>query len=471
LERASERGRHGLGQRRRVRLSRDHSARPRPSAPDEPDGGRRGPGLFPPGAAAEPGPRRVACGAGGPRRDDGGPSGRRAHRHRARLDARRGAQSRAALPDRARGLRGVARVPRPGRDVRGGGADPRRHQRARRRHRRARPDADPAHRPERPSRPRRRRMGGRHRHGAARPVPDRRARVALLRRRRARRARHRADGHRHRRGAPGPEAPQALMASRERQVAIDAARAAGQLLHAERRAAHRIAFKGTSTNLVTEMDERAEELVVSRLAEAFPDDTILAEERGAARGRSGRRWIVDPLDGTTNYAHGVPVYAVSIALEVDQRIALGVAYDPSADELYVAERGRGATVNDVPLAVSTTPTLEASLLTTGFPYNIRETPDTNLKEYAAFAVRCRGVRRLGSAVLDLAWVAAGRLDGFWELRLGPWDVAAAGLFVEEAGGRITNLVGGAVDVDAPAVVASNGRIHDEMLAVLRDVRA
>jgi myo-inositol-1(or 4)-monophosphatase len=262
-----------------------------------------------------------------------------------------------------------------------------------------------------------------------------------------------------------------MAASLERRVAIDAARAAGEILRTEFRAAHRVAFKGQSTNLVTEMDERTEELIVGRLAAAFPDDAILAEERGAHRGRSGRRWIVDPLDGTTNYAHGLPIFAVSIALEVDRRIALGVAYDPSADELYVAERGRGATVNGERLSVSTTATLDASLLTTGFPYGIRETPDTNLKEYSAFALRCRGVRRLGSAVLDLAWVAAGRLDGFWELRLGPWDVAAAGLFVEEAGGRITNLVGAAVDVDAPAVVASNGRIHDEMLAVLREVRA
>ena len=262
-----------------------------------------------------------------------------------------------------------------------------------------------------------------------------------------------------------------MAAALERRVAIEAARAAGEMLHAQFRAAHRVGFKGQTTNLVTEMDVRAEEMIVRRLAAAFPEDAILAEERGAARGRSGRRWIVDPLDGTTNYAHGLPIFAVSIALEVDRRIALGVAYDPSADELYVAERGQGATVNEAPLAASATATLDASLLSTGFPYDIRETRDTNLTEYAAFALRCRGVRRLGSAVLDLAWVAAGRLDGFWELRLGPWDVAAASLFVEEAGGRITNLVGAAVDLDAPAVVASNGRIHDEMLAVLRDVRS
>jgi myo-inositol-1(or 4)-monophosphatase len=136
----------------------------------------------------------------------------------------------------------------------------------------------------------------------------------------------------------------------------------------------------------------------------------------------------------------------------------------------VAERGRGATVNDTRLAVSTTATLEASLLATGFPYGIRETRDTNLPEDAAFVVRCRGVRRLGSAVLDLAWIAAGRLDGLWALRLGSWDVAAGGLFVEEAGGRVTNLVGGPLDLNAPAAVATNGRIHEEMLAVLRQIR-
>jgi myo-inositol-1(or 4)-monophosphatase len=260
------------------------------------------------------------------------------------------------------------------------------------------------------------------------------------------------------------------MAPLERRVAIDAARDAGRLLLTELRTVHRIAFKGLSTNLVTEMDERAEELIVGRLGQAFPNDTILAEERGAASGRSGRRWIVDPLDGTTNYAHGVPIFCVSVALEVAGHITLGVAYDPSLDELYVAERGQGATLNDRRLAVSSTATLDESLLTTGFPYNIRETRDTNLREYAAFALRCRGVRRLGAAVLDLAWVAAGRLDGFWELRLGPWDVAAGGLLVAEAGGRVTNLVGGALDVDAPALVASNGRIHDAMLAVLRETR-
>ncbi len=261
------------------------------------------------------------------------------------------------------------------------------------------------------------------------------------------------------------------MPTLERRVAIDAACAAGRLLMAELLRPRRIAYKGTPTNLVTEMDARAEELIVDRLLAAFPDDGILAEERGAQAGRSGRRWIIDPLDGTTNYAHGLPVYAVSIGLVVERRVELGVVYDPSRDELYVGERGHGATVNDRSLAVSATATLDRSLLATGFPSNIRETRDTNLREYAAFALRCRGVRRMGSATLDLAWLAAGRFDAFWELSLGPWDVAASSLFIEEAGGRITDLTGGPLDLDAPAVVASNGRIHEAVLAVLAEVRS
>jgi myo-inositol-1(or 4)-monophosphatase len=258
--------------------------------------------------------------------------------------------------------------------------------------------------------------------------------------------------------------------SRERGLAVALAREVGDLLQRERSGARRIAFKGSPTNLVTEMDARAEAIIVDRLTEAFPDDAILAEERGARAGRSGRRWIIDPLDGTTNYAHGLPIFGVSVALEAAGRVMLGVVYDPSQRELFVAERGRGAFCNDTRLAVSSTDTLDASLLATGFPYDIRVNPDNNLKEYAAFSVRARGVRRLGSAVLYLSWVAAGRFDGYWELRLGAWDVAAAGLIVEEAGGRLTAIGGGPVDLDAPTVVASNGRIHDEILSVLREIR-
>jgi myo-inositol-1(or 4)-monophosphatase len=260
------------------------------------------------------------------------------------------------------------------------------------------------------------------------------------------------------------------MTSRELAVAIGAARDAGAMLRDELGRARRIDFKGSPTNLVTEMDGRAEALIVDRLLGEFSDDAVLAEERGAVAGRSGRRWIIDPLDGTMNYAHGVPTFGVSIALQVGDRITVGVVYDPNHGEMFVAERGGGAFMNGVPLAVSTTARLNESLVCTGFPNDIREAKQNNLPEFCAFSLKAQGVRRMGSAVIYLAYVAAGRMDGYWELRLGPWDVAAGSLLVEEAGGRVSNLTGGSMDIDAPAVVVSNGRIHEEMLEVLKTVR-
>jgi myo-inositol-1(or 4)-monophosphatase len=260
------------------------------------------------------------------------------------------------------------------------------------------------------------------------------------------------------------------MASHERRVAIEVARAAGRLLRRELPATRQIAYKGRSTNLVTEMDTRAEALIVDRLRAEFPDDAVLAEESGRRPGRSGRRWIIDPLDGTTNYAHGIPIFAVSVALEVGGQTRLGVVYEPNQDELYVAERGGGAVMNEAPIQVSSAVTLDESLLVTGFPYDIRERVDNNLREYGAFSVRARAVRRLGSAVIDFAYVASGRFDGYWELTLGPWDAAAGVLLVEEAGGRVSDLVGAPLDLDAPSVVATNGRIHGEILAILKEIR-
>lgn len=256
-----------------------------------------------------------------------------------------------------------------------------------------------------------------------------------------------------------------------RDVAIAAAARAGRLLRAEHGKRRQITFKGGPTNLVTEMDRRAETLVIETLQTAFPDHAILSEERGRVGPASPHRWIIDPLDGTTNYAHAFPHYAVSIALKVNGAVVLGVAYDPNLDECFVAERGRGSTLNGEPLRVSETPTLNESLLATGFPYNVREVRDNNLAEYAAFSLRCQGVQRMGSAVLYLCYVAAGRLDGYWELRVSPWDAAAGALIVEEAGGRVTDLTGAPLDLNHPKIVASNGQIHDEMLAVLRAGRA
>lgn len=249
-------------------------------------------------------------------------------------------------------------------------------------------------------------------------------------------------------------------------IAVEAARTAGKLLREALGGTRRIAFKGSPTNLVTEMDRRAEAFIVERLLQAFPDHGLLAEESGARASRSEYRWLIDPLDGTTNYAHGLPVFSVSIALERAGVVELGVVYDPNLDECFVAQRGRGATLNGEPLRVSDCAALGESLLGTGFPNDIRTATETNLPEYAALALRAQAVRRLGSAALDLCYVAAGRFDGFWELRLGPWDMAAGGLMVLEAGGRVTSVRGGPWSLDGPGVVATNGHIHAAVLEAL-----
>jgi myo-inositol-1(or 4)-monophosphatase len=268
-----------------------------------------------------------------------------------------------------------------------------------------------------------------------------------------------------------------------RAVAVDAATRAGALLRSHLGGPREIGHKESPINLVTDMDRRAESLIVDAITEHFPAHAILAEEGGVvarahaalARERGGRgaaahRWIVDPLDGTTNYAHGMPIFCVSIALEIDGRLELGVVYDPNRDECFVAERGRGATVNGRGLQVSSAAALGESLLSTGYQYDIRDATRNNLPEHAAVLLRAHSVREIGSAVLNLAYVAAGRLDGFWELSLGAWDVAAGALLVEEAGGRVTTPRGAALDLDAPSILATNGIIHDEVLRVLEEVR-
>jgi myo-inositol-1(or 4)-monophosphatase len=265
-------------------------------------------------------------------------------------------------------------------------------------------------------------------------------------------------------------APSSMNAS-FREVAVDAATRAGALLRANLAGTREVSYKGgSSINLVTEMDRRSETLIVEAIQRHFPDHGILAEERGRVGGAGAHRWIVDPLDGTTNYAHGMPIYCVSIALEIAGRLALGVVYDPQRDECFVAERGGGATLNGARLSVSATATLGESLLSTGYQYDIRSATRNNLAEHAALLLRSHSVREIGSAVLNLASVAAGRLDAFWELSLGAWDVAAGALLVEEAGGRVTSPEGGALDLAAPSIVASNGVIHDEILAVIEGAR-
>ena len=249
-------------------------------------------------------------------------------------------------------------------------------------------------------------------------------------------------------------------------VAIEASAAAGRVLLDYARSGFHVERKNP-VNLVTDADHAAEQCIIDHIHRHFPSHQTLAEERGVgAVAPSPYRWIIDPLDGTTNFAHGFPLYSVSVGVECDGELLVGVVYDPTRDELFTAERGRGARLNGRSIAVSLTAQLEEALTVTGFAYDIRETPNNNLDHFARFALKTQGVRRTGSAALDLCYVAAGRFDGFWEVTLSPWDMAAGTVIVREAGGRITNLRGGVHSIYQPELVASNGRIHQEMLDVI-----
>jgi myo-inositol-1(or 4)-monophosphatase len=252
------------------------------------------------------------------------------------------------------------------------------------------------------------------------------------------------------------------------EAAVSAARAAGAVLLSRWKRSRRIQFKG-EIDLVTDADRRSEETIVSLLQSQFPDHQILAEE-GSTGGSSGHyRWIIDPLDGTTNYAHGYPHFAVSIALEQAGEIALGVVYDPILRELFVGRKGQGATLNGQPLRVSSIDRLLRALGCTGFPYD-RSKFGATLHRWEYFVRRLQGVRRDGSAALDICYVAAGRFDVFWEDHLSPWDAAAAILIVLEAGGRVTNFQGGAPDIYRGDILATNGLLHSDMLEGLLESR-
>jgi myo-inositol-1(or 4)-monophosphatase len=248
---------------------------------------------------------------------------------------------------------------------------------------------------------------------------------------------------------------------------------AGEIQLARRASGFRVDKKG-AIDLVTEVDLECERMFREIIAERFPDHDVLAEELGArATGRtpSRYRWVFDPLDGTTNYAHGLPIFCASLALEIDGTVAVGAIFDPTRAELFTAERGEGAFVNGTPLVVSSTRDLLEALLVTGFPYHVHTQTGDLVALFGEFLSRARAVRRLGSAALDLCYVAAGRFDAFWEQHLKPWDVAAGALIVEEAGGRITGMDGAPFDSGAGHLVASNARLHEQMLAVVREFRS
>ena len=245
-------------------------------------------------------------------------------------------------------------------------------------------------------------------------------------------------------------------------VAVRAARAAGTFQKERLWSEHEIRFKG-ETDLVTEVDRQCEEMIVAMIRQSWPEHDFLAEENDYARGDSRYRWIIDPLDGTTNYAHGFPWFCVSIALQVNGVIRLGVIYHPMMDELFTAVGGEGAYLNGKPLHVSRREPLKSCLVATGFPYDRTWDNENNFKHFFHFQMAARAVRRAGAAALDLAYVAAGRLDGYWECKLKPWDVAAGQLLVTEAGGRVTNHGGESYSVYDHRIVASNGLIHGAIL--------
>ena len=247
--------------------------------------------------------------------------------------------------------------------------------------------------------------------------------------------------------------------------AADLARTAGAVVRQGFGQTMQIDRKG-AIDLVTEYDTRSERLLLDSIRRAYPQDSILAEESGEHAG-GATRWLVDPLDGTSNFAHGVPIFCISIACARNGQILVGVVYDPLRDELFQAGQGLGAWLNGRRLQVSGTRSLDDCLAATSFPYDMRTNPDNNLAQFAAVSLHTHDVRRTGSAALNIAYVAAGRFDAFWGMRLSSWDLAAGLLLVQEAGGRVSRLDGGPEVLRQPtSLLASNGRLHDDLLQLL-----
>ncbi len=248
---------------------------------------------------------------------------------------------------------------------------------------------------------------------------------------------------------------------------ITIAKEAGELIRDNFLQSYEIDFKSNQNDLVTEVDKKAEELITNFILKNFPSHNLLAEEGGEIKNSSEFTWVIDPLDGTTNFAHGLPIFAVSIGIQKKDKTIAGVVYDVMNNIMYSAESGGGAYANNTKIVVSNSNDLKRSFLVTGFPYNINENPFNALEKFTAFIQTSRGVRRLGSAAIDFCYIAKGVFDGFWEVYLHPWDICAGKLIVEEAGGIVTDFNGNKIDIFSQQILASNKKIHDEMIEVLK----
>lgn len=247
---------------------------------------------------------------------------------------------------------------------------------------------------------------------------------------------------------------------------IQIAREAGEIIREGHGKNFSIEFKTNSSNLVTEIDKKSEAAIINFIKKEFPGHSILAEESGTQKFDSEYLWVIDPLDGTTNFAHGLPIFSVSIGVMKKEEIICGVVYDVMMNQLFTVEKGSGAFCNDVKMYVNDNSNLAHSFLVTGFPYDIENNPDSAIERFGDFLVSSRAVRRLGSAAIDMCYVAKGVFDGFWEVSLNPWDVCAAILLIEEAGGKVTNFSGEEISIYSKQILATNGKVHDAMIEIL-----
>ncbi len=253
-----------------------------------------------------------------------------------------------------------------------------------------------------------------------------------------------------------------------KEVLLEATREAGKIIAHYFQGSFAVENKEGINNLVTEVDKHAESRIIEIIKSNFPDHSIISEEVGEMIQDSPYKWIIDPIDGTVNFAHGIPLCCVSIGLKHEKQLILGAVYNPMMNELFFAEKGKGAFLNDKPISVSKKSDFRKACLVTGFPYKWPESKEHPIRVFERFILQGLPVRRLGSAAIDLCWVACGRFDGFWEYNLSSWDVAAGYLIVEEAGGRITNFDGDKYSVFDKETLATNGYIHDEMLRIIKN---